>query len=147
MRVNCRRVLGRAGTAGYHDRGGGGGQRSEGGRAAVAVRRPCCSRVTSDAAGTPQRRAAAVISRARAAAATVRTGWYSDVDRVRAAGQLVPEQLGPGVVEHGVDVGQAGAELLGHDHRQRGRDALADLGAGHARARPGSAAVTSRRSR
>src|SRR5690606_24539604 len=54
------------------------------------------------------------------------------VDGVGPAGELVPQQLGPGVLEDDVGVLQPGADLVGDDLRDGGGDALADLGPGEA---------------
>lgn len=48
-------------------------------------------------------------------------------DRVRAAGELVEQQLGPRVVEMNRDGGKGHVHLLGHQHRDNGREALPDL--------------------
>jgi hypothetical protein len=63
------------------------------------------------------------------------------MDGVGTAGELVEQQLAPGILQHDVDVDQPGVELLGHDLGDRRRDALTDLGArkpDHHAARGGS---------
>ena len=74
------------------------------------ARRPAASRPLGDRGGDAHR----VVER---------------VHRVRAAGELVEHQLGPRVGERHVDLVQREVHLVGDQHRDRGGDALADLGA------------------
>ena len=58
-------------------------------------------------------------------------GKVERVHRVRSAGELVPQELGAGVVEHDIDGLEAGVQLLGRDDAHGRRDSLAHLGPGH----------------
>ena len=82
-------------------------------------------------ASTPKRCAAAVTSRARAAAATVRIGVYSECTEFDPPVSWFHSELRTRVVEHDVDDLEPGVELLGRDDAHGGRDPLADLGPGH----------------
>ena len=51
--------------------------------------------------------------------------------RGRATGRLGRAEILPRIRQRHIHIGQAGIQLLGHDHRQRGGDALTDLGPWH----------------